>query len=243
MLPELPPTTSDMQIELAKERSRYAISTFAQSWVLTFKEFFPLFGAWFVSTFMPVVILVFSVLAGLGIDKLIFHTSFAGWWTLAGLLVPGFMLGWLYAGWIYVSLKVARRIPVKFGDFLRPVSQSMSAFFVLVITVILTSLGTACFVLPGALLFMRLQLAPFYVVDQNMGPFAALKRSWHDTRMMFVPLGLLDLLYVGLNFVTSTVIFGPFLCNMGLTVASALVYSQWLTDENHPDMPKLEGET
>ncbi|MBZ0185539.1 MAG: hypothetical protein K8F91_04740 [Candidatus Obscuribacterales bacterium] len=231
-----------MEIQLVKERTVYALGTFSQSWVCCFKEFFPLFGAWFVSTFMPVVFLVITVALGLGLDMGVIGKEGPGWWTLLGLVIPGVLIGCFYAGWIYVALKVARGIPVKPTDIFRPLNQALNSLFAVCIIVSAVSIGLMFFVLPGAMLFLRLQLAPFFIVDQNMGAIEAIKRSWEETRRMFVPLALLDLMFYGLGLVTTSVIFGPFLCNMGLTVATALVYAKWLTDENHPDMPKIEAE-
>jgi len=88
--------------------------------------------------------------------------------------------------------------------------------------------------------FLKFQLAPFYIVDRNYGPLKAMKQSWHDTDMVFVPLAMLDLLFVGIQLLTAPLVFGPLICHIGLTVASAIVYAKWLIDEDHPDIPKLE---
>lgn len=237
---DLDPEKSLKKLEIAKRRTVYTLDTFQESWVLTFQRFFPLFGAWIVTVAGPVTLLVVGVCLGVGVDFLVFHAEKASWATLAGLLVPGALIGWLYSGANYVYLKIARRIPIRFSDFLRPIPQAINGLIVLVITTSLVSLGLLFFVIPGALLFLRWQLAPFYIVDRNYGPIKALKQSWHDTEMVFKSLGILDLMFWGMTFLTTGLVFGLPLCNMALSVAGAIVYSRWLTDDQCPDLPKLE---
>lgn len=227
-----------MTYQLIKRRTTYALGTLKESWILCFKEFFPLFLSWGASLAGPVLLLGIGVVTGGIIDKMM-GFKHAAWATLAGLLIPGMLIGWLWAGWIFISLKVARDIPVKMGDIFRPLGQTLSALVVLVITSILIGLGSFL-VIPGALLFLKWQLAPYYIVDRGYGPIEALKQSWEDTRTLFIPLAILDLCFVGLSALSAAMIFGPFLCHMALAVATALVYSKWLTDENNPEYPQIE---
>ncbi len=43
-------------------------------------------------------------------------------------------------------------------------------------------LGLIAFIVPGLLLIRGFLLAPYYVVDKKLGPVAALKQSYHDSR-------------------------------------------------------------
>lgn len=196
------------------------------------------------------LILVFGVIAGQIFDQTKWGAAiawgsigsyFVGWGTFAGFAAPFLLIGWLWAGWILVSLKIARGIDLKMTDLIRPIPQTSSAFVVLLIsTVCIAALSPL--VIPSALLFLKWQLAPFYIVDRNYGPIQALKQSWKDTDMLFVPLLMLDLLFVGVQALTAATVFGPLICHIGMTVATAIVYSQWLIDEENPDLPKLEVE-
>lgn len=229
-----------MKLELVKKRSVYALDTFVDSWVLGAKKFFPLLGAWAICLFVPVVLLVLGVLGGLALDALNgFHRG--GLFTLIGLLIPGVMIGWMWAGWNYVCLKIARGIPVKMTDVFRPLPEALSGLAALSITSVLIGLGMI-FVVPGVLLYLKWQLVPFYIVDRKYGPIKAMKQSWKDTDRLFITLGLMDLLFAGVFMLISATVFGPLALAMAFTMASALVYHNWLTDNDHPDMPKLEDD-
>jgi hypothetical protein len=210
-----------------------------ETWTLTIRRFFPLFAAWAVSGALPIAVMLVSVVTG-GVLDWRMGAEHPAWGTLAGILIPAVVMGWLWAGWHFVALKVARGIPVKFSDFFRPIPQSFSALVVLCIAGPLIGLGMLL-ILPGALLFLRWQLAPFYIVDRNYGPIKALKQSWHDTEMIFVPLAMLDLMIWGVGTLAAGTVIGILLAHMTSTVTSALVYSKWLTDENNPEMPRIEG--
>lgn len=227
-----------MSYQLIKRRTFYALETLKDSCLLCLKEFFPLFLAWGASQAGPVLLLLIGVVAG-GLFDWSAGFRHGGWGTLAGLLIPGLLLGWLWGGWIFVSLKVARGIPVKFGDIFRPLNQALSCLVVLSITSVLIGLGSFL-VVPGALLFLKWQLAPFYVIDRNYGPIRALKESWNDTKTLFIPLALLDLCFVGIQAASAATIFGPVMCFMAQGVATAIVYSKWLIDENNPEYPQIE---
>ncbi|HEY9783998.1 MAG TPA: hypothetical protein V6D17_01260 [Candidatus Obscuribacterales bacterium] len=218
------------QFPVAKKYSIYSLSVLKDSWILSLKQFFPLFGAWLVSLGGPILILVLGVFGGLAIDHL-WGFKHAGPATLVGILLPGLFIGCFWAGWALVSLKIARRLPVRMRDLIRPPNQMLSALVALCITSTLIGLGMFLIV-PGALLFLKWQLAPYYIIDRNYGPIQALKESWRDTDQLFVPLGILDLIFFGLHTLSSVTIFGPVMCHMALAVATALVYNNWLGDEN-----------
>lgn len=229
------------KLELAKRRSGYALETFIETWSISARRFFPLFGAWLVSLALPVVVLIVTVFGGLAIDFTVLRADHASWGTLLGLLIPGLVIGWLWGGWNYITLKVVRGLPVKPVDMFRPFRQMAGAVVALSITSVLIAL-TSPLVIVGPLLFLKWQLAAFYIVDRGYGPIQALKKSWHDTDMVFVPLLILDLSLFGVgcafSAITAITVVGPLLMHIAFTVASAIVYAKWLTDENNPDLPK-----
>jgi hypothetical protein len=219
-----------MKTELLKRAASYSLETLKDSFFLTFRNFFPLLAAWFLSLGLPVIFMIVGGLGGSIMDHLS-RDKHSGMSTLFGSLIPGLFLGLLWSGWIFSSLKAARRDAIRFGDLFRPIPQMFSAFAVLIITTILISLGMTILVLPGAFLFLKWQLAPYYIVDQGSGPIEALKLSWQDTNEVFVPLAILDLCFAGLHAALSFTGIGLVLLHMVLAVASALVYSKWLGDE------------
>lgn len=230
--------TNQLNLSLVKRRTTYAVATFGDTWVVSIRRFFPLFLAWAVSGALPVVILIFTVITG-GVFDWKAGFGHPAWGTVVGMLIPALFIGGLWGGWNYIALKVVRGIPVRATDIFRPLNQTVSALVALTISSVLIGLGSLL-VIPGALLFLRFQLTAFYIVDRDYGPIRALKQSWDDTERIFVQLGLLDLMMLGVGALTAPLIFGPLMVHIASTVASAEVYSKWLTDENNPDFPRLE---
>ena len=225
-----------MKFELTdvKEHSFYALETLKDSWVLTAKQFFPLFIGWFLTLGGPLLAACILSALGFGIDKVVFHLPKGGLFTVFGLMVGVFAIGGFWAGWAKIALKVVRGIPTKMGDVLCSPGQMLSGLIALSLSTIAIGL-TSWLVIPGALLFLKWQLTPYYIVDQNCGPIEALKRSWHATdNAIFIPLAVLDLIFFGLSTASGCLIVGPIICHMALAVASALVYTRWLTDEHAP---------
>lgn len=234
--------------ELLKRRGMYALDTMRLAWILTFKQFMPLFIGWAASLGGPVLMLGLGVFVGALMDHAIFHH--AAWFTLIFTLIPGLLIGWMYAGWILISLKVAREIAPRFSDLFRPLPVALNAGVVLVIVTVcsgLLGMIPVIGILPAAALFLKWQLAPYYVIDRGYGPMQALQQSWADTDRLFAPLVILDLIFCGLTFLSGFTIVGPFLCHMALAVASAVVYTRWLADPNNPEyitqdhLDRLEG--
>ncbi len=234
--------TPPSKFEVVKRESIYSLGILPETLALTTKQFFPLFGTWFLSIGMPVVAAIVLIVLACVLDWQLGATA-ASWGTLAGLLISAGIIGSFWAGWAHVTLKVARGVKTKFTDILRPPGQIVSGLIAVALSSFLIGLGSIL-VIPGALLFLRWQLAPFYIVDQNCGPIEALKRSWHATDRILLPLIVLDLIFVGLTALSGFLLIGPIVVNMALGVASALVYCKWLTDEdapfNHPDL--IDGE-
>ena len=223
-----------MKLELAKS-SVHSLDVLKNSGNLLLQNFFPLLFGWALSLGLPVAILLTGVLVGRIVDQIAIHK--AGYATLVGLLIPGLLISAFWTGWNKITLKVARAERVRFSDIWCTIPQMLSGVVALVITSSLIGIGTSL-VIPGALLFLRWQLVPYYIVDQGDNPFRALSRSWHDTSRIFIPLGLLNLVFLGLHTVSAATIVGPLICHMMLGVASAIVYDKWVLQdalEIHPN--------
>ena len=230
-----------MKLEIVKRRTLYASETFLETWTLCFRKFFPLLGAWFVSLALPVTVLCAGIFFALAADWKV-GLSHGGYWTLAILLAVGFVISWLWLGWTNICIKIARGMDLKMSDILSPAPKTLSGFVVLAVTVPLIALGMPL-VIVGPLLFLRWQLAPYYIVDRGYGPLKALKQSWRDTELMLMPLAMLDLMFVGVASVLGLSVIVPLLSHMVFSVASAIVYTKWLTDDNNPEIIKLKMET
>lgn len=219
-----------MELELFKKAGIHSFDIFKQSWLLGARKFLPLVIAWFLTLLVPLFIGGCLLVCGAMFDQWFFHR--AGYATLLGCGLLVTMLGWCWAGWNYVCLKIARGITPRFTDLFRPFSQCSSGFLALMMTSIAIGLGMCCFVLPGAYLFLKFQFTGFYIVDRDMGPIEAMKESWKDTDRLFVPLAFMDLMFWSLHFISGAIFIGPFLCFMAHQVANAVAYNTWLVDED-----------
>ncbi len=218
-----------MEIQL-KKSSVYSLAVLKESGLLSMKQFFPLLGAWIISLFGPVVLMGIGVMVGLLIDKMLFHLKDAGPASLIGLVIPGLLIGGFYAGWIFITLKIARQDSVQMTNLFRPIPQMFSAAMVLCLTTIAMAIPAAL-VIVSPIIFLKFQLAPYYVVDQGYGPIQALKRSWLDTNRIFVPLAILDLIFAAIATAASFTVIVPFLCFMAQSVATAIVYTRWVMND------------
>ena len=219
-----------------KENSFYAVGTIKDAWVLTAKNFFPLFIGWFLTLGGPLLITAVLTITGLGIDKMILHFpgKAGGPFTLIGLMFGVLAIGCFWSGWAKIALKVARGIPTKASDVICSPGQMLSGLIACAVTVTLISLG-GLLIIPGFLLAIKWQLVPYFIVDQNCGPIEAMKRSWHATdNSIFIPMAVVSLAFLGLSAASGFIIIGPVICNMALAVASAIIYARWLTDEDAP---------
>jgi hypothetical protein len=229
-----------MGTELIKARAVYAIGTLKETASLSFHQFFPLLLGWAISLGGPVFLLIISGVIGGILDHAVMHARGPGIFTLIGLLTGGALIGGFYAGWILLTLKVARGLPIKVTDIFRPLPQVVSTGVVLVITTICMGLLSPL-VIASPLLFLKWQLAPYYVVDRGYGPIQALRQSWHDTNRLFAPLAIADLIIYGLMMLSTPILVGPIICHMLSGVLSAIVYNKWLTDEDNPEFRQLSN--
>jgi hypothetical protein len=219
-----------MQLEL-KKNSASSMALLKETGTVSLAQCFPLIGAWFISLFGPVFLMGVGAVIGLFIDKMIFHLKDAGPASLLGLLVPGLLIGGFYAGWIHITLKIARHERVNImTDLFRPVPQMFSAAVVLCLTVIAMAIPSALVVV-SPILFLKFQLAPYYVVDQGLGPIESMKRSWIETNRIFIPLGILDLIFGAVSMALGFTLIVPFICFMVQGTATALVYVRWIMND------------
>ncbi len=109
-----------------------------------------------------------------------------------------------------------------FGATLRQVG---SYFLATILASIVITIGFILLVIPGIILSIRLSMAPFLIVDQNLGPIAALSRSWALTEGSGWNLFLFGILLVLLNILGVVAVFvGLFLSIPTSYVAFTFVY-------------------
>ncbi len=130
---------------------------------------------------------------------------------LAAYLVTVLVDAFFSVGLVRLSLAAARRERVALGDLFRGASHFPSMLLVVVLAICL-ELATCC-TLGAVPMFLGLCFAPFYVVDQSVGPFEAFRLAWRDTEGRRGAV----LLYSALSFLVF--LAGVALCGVGMIVS------------------------
>ncbi len=137
---------------------------------------------------------------------------------------------------ISVLLAGARGKQVKhnelFGDNLAMLSLKLLGLYLLV-GLILT-LSFLALIVPFFFVYPRLVLAPYYLIDQNLGVFDAISRSWNDTKgnagKVWGIVGVMFLMYL----LVFTIIGIPFAIYFLIMYGSAQPLLYLYVSESHP---------
>ena len=82
-----------------------------------------------------------------------------------------------------LALRVSSGKKVELGDIWEEFKQKGFRLFLLEIALgILILVGLVLLIIPGIILFWRLFLAPFILLDKNTGVEEALRQSWRSTK-------------------------------------------------------------
>jgi hypothetical protein len=148
------------------------------------------------------------------------------------LHVPLTIVGWLLAeffgaGFTLAALRATRSGRASFGDFF----AAGGKFLVFVLSTMLrtaaTVLGLLLFIVPGVIVSLGFANAPFYVLDQNMGPIASLQASWRSTEGQKGQMFALALAEIGIVFAGLLAFcFGVLVAVPVMVVARAIVYTR-----------------
>jgi len=118
---------------------------------------------------------------------------------------------WISAALVFALLASVRETKTSVGEALKQGGGFYLNYLVLtVLTIVILGISLALLIVPFFIVLPRILLAPFYLVDQKLGPTAALKASWHGTRgnsgrvwgilgVCFL-MGLLCLVLIGIYF-------------------------------------------
>jgi uncharacterized membrane protein len=114
-------------------------------------------------------------------------------------------------GWWRIALRVHDGAPASLSALTELEPTRVLYYFVTILLFwIVVSLGLVLLILPGIVVASRLFLAPAIVIDDNVDPIVALRRSYELTEGHTVPLIVLGLFLAGINFV------GMLLLGLGL---------------------------
>ncbi|MBX3259279.1 MAG: hypothetical protein KF782_06275 [Labilithrix sp.] len=182
------------------------------------------------------------------------------------LHVPLSVVGWLVAeffmaGFTRAAMRALRTNDASFGDFFAaggrfPAYVGMSflkstatalASIVFGVAAVLVALKAVSpvvllpalvFVVPGVIVALGLSNAPFYVIDQNLGPVASLRASWASTRGHKGHLFALMLVEVGMMMLgMAACCLGVFAVVPIMLLARAIVYMRLSGTAPAPSAP------
>jgi uncharacterized protein (TIGR02145 family) len=93
-------------------------------------------------------------------------------------LIPAFLAITVSFGFLKNILNICRGDKVDLVAFIKTNPITILKFFILIILMtIIINIGTALLVIPGVILSIMLLLAPFMVIDRELGPIEAIKES------------------------------------------------------------------
>jgi uncharacterized membrane protein len=133
--------------------------------------------------------------------------------SLAMNVIAWAIAAFVQAGLIDMALKVARGVRPSFADAFGGGRWFLRVFVVNLLTNLVTLIGLLLFVIPGIIVWVGLMLAPYFVVDQDLGPIESMTTSWEASKGQKGDLFLLFLLSILL------VVIGFCALGVGLFVA------------------------
>ena len=157
--------------------------------------------------------------------------------------VPLSVVGWLIAeffmaGFIRAALRAVRTNDASFGDFFAAGERFLPFVAMSFLKSLATVVGLLLLVVPGIIVGLGFANAPYFVIDQKLGPIASLKASWEVSEGQKGNLFVLFLAEVGV------MILGMLACCVGMFVAvpvmmlaRAIVYMKMSGTAPPPPVP------
>ena len=149
-----------------------------------------------------------------------------------GIHVPLSVVGWIVAeffmaGLVRATLRAVHTGDASFGDFFSAGQQFLSFLAMSFLRSLAIVVGLVLLVVPGVILLLGFANAPYFSIDQRLGPIASLRESWASAEGQKSDLFLFVLAEIGLTIV------GLLACCVGLLVvvpfmqvARAIVYTR-----------------
>ena len=134
-------------------------------------------------------------------------------WIMMMLGAPFFSVG-LHRIWI----TAARGGTPTFGMLFDGFDRYFAMLGCTLLMALVIDVGLMLCIVPGFIAILGLSLAPWFVVDQNMGPVAALQASWRVTTGHKMKLFVYMLLSAAVGMV------GEFACGIGIYAAYAIIF-------------------
>lgn len=176
------------------------------------------FGSFFL--IILVCSIIYAIINAFGGDPK--HVSGSG---LLVRVIGGLVGAFLQMGILRVVFKVLDGGKPAAADFTANPEQFGKFLLGAILQSIIVGVGFILLIIPGIILYIRLQFITYLIVEKNLGPMDALKRSWAITRGQGWKL-FLFMLVCGLIFVLGLIalVIGLFWAIPTVAVAMAFVY-------------------
>lgn len=138
-------------------------------------------------------------------------------------LIGWVMTLWLTPGLFIILLKIYAGEPVTVSELFKHSNLLFKYFWVGAVVGVIVMFGLALLIVPGIILALMFQFAPWYVVDQRLGTVEAMTQSMKATKGVKGNLFLISLALVGVN------ILGAIPLGLGLLVTIPLTWMVMVT--------------
>ena len=142
------------------------------------------------------------------------------------ILIFGLFLNQLISlGFVNSSLKITDNFKIKFDDFFSCYPLFLKYLIGSILYILMVYVGLILLIVPGIILAIRFQFYAYFIIDKEIGPIDALKKSFSLTNGALWQLLIFDLLLVCINIIgLLALILGLFVTIPLTSIANAFVY-------------------
>lgn len=162
---------------------------------------------------------------------------------LIGVLYSLLILPVIQYGVHFTFLKSARNQGVEISEVFSGFGQYLNIILANLLMMLLVGLGLLVFILPGIYILCRLAFVPYIVMDQRLGPVAAVQKSWQLTRDHFGTILVFGLLAIPIAIAGILLLFvGIIFAAMWVFCSFAGLYYAISSNQQADDLPGNAGD-
>lgn len=137
-----------------------------------------------------------------------------------------FVTTYFYGGLMRMMVRAARGQTTSFGELFSGGAAYPRLIAVNLILYVVMLSGMLLLIIPGIILMLGFWMAPYYVVDADMGPIEAMSASWEAARGHKGHFFLFGLVSTALMLVSMCTCVGFFLLQSVMWVSAAILYTR-----------------
>ncbi len=130
-------------------------------------------------------------------------------------------------GFLHITYLFAKQREIVFYDLFSKSNKILNYILASFLYGIITLFGFVFLIIPGVVFMVRLQFYTYIVLEEDMGPIEALKRSWVITKGSGINLSLFWVLLILVNIIGALALVVGIVITIPLTmIATAYVYKK-----------------